>query len=111
MIDNKGYLKIIDFGISKFFNQKELSTNTICGTTDYMAPEIMLGAGYDKSVDWWAVGIILYQLMFGANPYNLLSEDLSPEEFKERIETLDLVFPNSDKYGLEYAHEFKDLIS
>lgn len=70
LINKEGYLKIIDFGISKKF-EKGHSTKTICGTVEYMAPEITKKKGYGMAVDWWAVGIILYQLAFGANPFNL----------------------------------------
>ena len=61
---------IIDFGISKEVPQ-DLDTNTICGTASYMAPEILKGSSYNKSVDIWSIGIILYELLFGANPFNL----------------------------------------
>ena len=76
LVDKDGYLKVIDFGISKKFEQS-LDTDTYCGTKEYMAPEILEGNNYNKSVDWWAMGIMLYELLFGKNPFNLQDEDLS----------------------------------
>ena len=61
-----------------------------------MAPEVFQNKKYDKSVDWWAVGIILYELMFGANPFNLRREELTWDEYKDNVETLDPVFPEED---------------
>ena len=71
LIDQEGYIHIIDFGISKKI-EPNLETGTFCGTKEYMAPEILEGQHYNKSVDWWAIGIMLYELIFGCNPFNLL---------------------------------------
>ena len=108
LINKEGYLKIIDFGISKKF-EKGKNTKTICGTVEYMAPEITKKKGYGMAVDWWAVGIIIYQLAFGANPFNLSRKKLSPEEFKKNTETLDVVFPDHKEH--EYTESLKTLIS
>ena len=85
LLDKNGYLKIIDFGISKKLEQ-DLDTATFCGTKEYMAPEILDGKQYNKSVDWWAVGIMLYELSIGQNPYNLGDEDMSIYEFQTQIQ-------------------------
>ena len=59
LVDEKGYLKIIDFGISREMG-KDVLADTMCGTTEYMAPEVLDGQKYNKNVDIWAIGIILY---------------------------------------------------
>lgn len=68
LIDEDGYLKIIDFGLSKKLkpNQK---TSTMVGTSFYKAPEIVLGKNHDKNVDWWSVGICLYALLTYRFPF------------------------------------------
>ena len=66
IIDSEGYPKLIDFGAAKFIDHR---TYTITGTPHYMAPEIILGYGYSCSADYWSLGIMLYELLFGIVPF------------------------------------------
>lgn len=68
LIDRFGYLKITDFGLSKRFSndQKNLS---ICGTPEYLAPEVLLKEGHGKPVDWWTLGCLIYELLTGLPPF------------------------------------------
>ena len=59
-----------------------------------MAPEVHKNDGYGKMSDWWSVGIILYELTFGRNPFNLLNENLSIEKYKEFQRDLEPMFPS-----------------
>ena len=68
MLDENGYIKIIDFGLAKFLREDELST-TFCGTLEYFAPELILNQGGTKAVDWWAVGIMIFEMLFGTSPF------------------------------------------
>lgn len=69
VLSANGYLKLIDFGFSKKLKKNEF-TFTICGTPDFMAPEIISGKGYNKSCDYWALGILTYEILNGVCPYN-----------------------------------------
>jgi len=74
LIDGKGYVKVIDFGFAKQFpyvkNGKTLNkTFTLCGTPEYLAPEIVHSKGYDKSVDCWALGCLIYELYLARTPF------------------------------------------
>ena len=61
IISAEGYVKIVDFGLAK----KTLRTFTVCGTPEYMAPEVVLSRGYDRAVDYWASGVILFEMICG----------------------------------------------
>ena len=69
MVDEKGYMRLIDMGTAKFLKGKGGRTYTIIGTPHYMAPEILTGKGYTYSVDLWSIGICLYEFMCGGVPY------------------------------------------
>jgi protein kinase X len=66
LINKDGYLKLTDFGFAK---KVEGKTYTICGTPGYMAPEILLSKGHAKSVDWWTLGVLLYEMVVGIDPF------------------------------------------
>lgn len=73
-MDDKGYLKVIDFGFAKKFPfQKngvhQDKTYTLCGTPEYLAPEIVMSKGYDKGVDYWALGVLMFELFLAKTPF------------------------------------------
>lgn len=56
MIDFEGYIRITDFGLSKNNMSHQDKTFSVCGTPEYLAPEILTMQGHEKSVDWWSLG-------------------------------------------------------
>eukprot|EP00356_Strombidium_inclinatum_P002629 CAMPEP_0170478722 /NCGR_PEP_ID=MMETSP0208-20121228/211_1 /TAXON_ID=197538 /ORGANISM="Strombidium inclinatum, Strain S3" /LENGTH=285 /DNA_ID=CAMNT_0010751027 /DNA_START=11 /DNA_END=870 /DNA_ORIENTATION=- len=67
LIDPEGYLKLTDFGFAKYC---ETRTYTLCGTPEYLAPEVLLNKGHGKPVDWWTLGILTYEMIAGIDPFN-----------------------------------------
>ena len=69
LLDSKGHVKLTDFGLSKILETEDDKAYTICGTPQYLAPEILDKKGYDKAVDWWSLGCVMYEMLVGKLPY------------------------------------------
>lgn len=89
LIQNTGYIRVTDFGFCKMIDGR---TWTLCGTPEYLAPEVILSKGYGKSVDWWSFGVLIYEMNAGYPPF--YSRD--PMKIYEKIV--------SGKY--KFAHHF-----
>lgn len=88
LLDDSGHVCLTDFGLAKELQESE-KTQTFCGTPEYLAPEIIDTAGHDKAVDWWSLGILLYELTVGIPPF--YSNNVN--EMYEKIKTGTLKFP------------------
>ena len=88
LIGSDGYLKVTDFGLAKLVEGK---TYTLCGTPEYLAPEIVLNKGHDKAVDWWAMGVLMYEMLVGVDPF--ASDD--PIEVYQKALSGKISFPKS----------------
>ncbi|KAJ3387354.1 hypothetical protein HDU92_001988 [Lobulomyces angularis] len=98
LLDSIGHIKIVDFGFAR-----KIENNicyTFCGTNEYLAPEIVRGKGYGKSVDWWALGILTYEFLVGFTPFY----DASPLEIYKKI------FVGEIKFYLNFNQISKDFV-
>jgi serine/threonine protein kinase len=96
MIDQKGYLKVIDFGISKYLKDDDF-TNTICGTPHYMAPEIISGKVYSFSADYWSFGITLFEIFYDYLPFGQGAREIL--DIYQQILRKKLILPYDPKFN------------
>ena len=101
MVDANGHIKLTDFGLSKMVKKTKEKAFTICGTPQYLAPEILSDDGYDNSVDWWSLGCVMYEMLVGKAPFRIPKGSyLSADLYKKKVTIPEYV-----------TAEAKDLIS
>jgi serine/threonine protein kinase len=91
LIDEVGYIRLTDFGLSKRGIQGNKGANSVCGTPEYLAPEILFRTGHGKAVDWWTLGAILFEMLTGLPPFYTPNR----EELFEKIKFYALKYPNT----------------
>ncbi len=89
LIGADGYIKIADFGLSRMNIEMDEAT-TICGTPEYLAPEIVYKKAYGKAVDWWTLGSIIYEMLVGIPPFYTQNR----AELFQKIKHSEPTYPN-----------------
>ncbi|GFY77106.1 hypothetical protein TNIN_106981 [Trichonephila inaurata madagascariensis] len=90
LLDSEGHVKLCDFGLSKENMFDGCTTYSFCGTIDYMAPEIISNKGHGKAVDWWSLGVLMYDVMIGYPPFQSKSRNKTMQEILNK----ELSFPS-----------------
>lgn len=70
LLDEQGHIRLTDFGLSKDGIKDNFSATSLCGTPEYLAPEIISQTGHGKAVDWWSLGIMIFEMLTGSLPFN-----------------------------------------
>lgn len=103
LFDSSGYLVLTDFGFAKRI-VKGSKSYTMCGTPEYIAPEIIAQSGHTGAVDWWALGVLIYEMVAGTPPF----QDEDRVALFEAITSLDYQMPGYfSSVGHAFYHSFK----
>ncbi|CAD5219316.1 unnamed protein product [Bursaphelenchus okinawaensis] len=106
MLEKNGYLKLIDFGHARFIDKMNQKVHTIAGTPGYKAPETLNPAdGYTKAVDWWAAGIIMYEMMYDRQPFS--NEDPAVDK---KYATREIKYPERSHVGPDAVNLIQQLL-
>ena len=98
LFDAQGYLKLVDFGFAKVIRDR---TWTLCGTPEYLAPEIISNKGHNMGADWWTLGILLYEMLVGQPPFMAQTQ----------IDTYHKIMRGKYKIPTQFPRWAKDIIS
>ena len=111
LLDKTGHVKITDFGFSTLVSPTSSPRWTLCGTPEYLTPEVILGHGHGHGVDWWAMGILVHEMCAGVAPYTSHREagEGSQLEIYEQIISTKLICP--DYFSLELVDLVTRLLS
>lgn len=90
LLDAQGHAMVTDFGLSKEGIEDNISAKTLCGTPEYLAPEIVMKQGHGRAVDWYSFGALIYEMLTGLPPYYTKDR----EKLFERIRRGELTFPS-----------------
>ena len=106
LLDETGHVKITDFGFSTRMSPS-VPRWTLCGTPEYLAPEIILGQGHGQGVDWWAMGILIHEMCAGLPPYTSLKE----EGEHRQLEIYEQIISNNLTCPDYFSIELVDLVT
>lgn len=98
LLDEDGYIKVADFGFAKKITNK---TWTLCGTPEYLCPEIVSGEGHGKGVDWWTVGILVYEMMASYTPFY----------HQNQLKMYDKIVRGRYKFPSHFSSEAKSIVT
>ncbi|KAL3265410.1 hypothetical protein HHI36_009614 [Cryptolaemus montrouzieri] len=101
LLDKDGHIKITDFGLCKEDITYGQTTRTFCGTPEYLAPEVLEDNDYGRAVDWWGIGVVMYEMMCGRLPFYNKDHDI----------LFQLICLESVRFPRNLSNEAKDLLS
>ena len=103
LMDSDGYIKLSDFGLSK----QAVESNTFCGTPEYIATEILSGKGHSYTADWWALGVLTYEMLTGVPPFYDKNRNL----MFSNIESSPIRWPEQNLHGFSISRFATDFIT
>lgn len=107
LLNSDGYIKLADFGLAKIINDQQEEPNSFCGTPEYLSPEMIQGSGHDSTLDWWALGIFIYEMIIGIPPFY----NQNKHQMYFLIQNAPIRWPDFKKHGIAVSDEAKDIIT
>ena len=101
-----GYLLLADFGLATKLDKDKLALS-FCGTAEYLAPEILDMSGHGFAVDWWTLGILIYEMATGRPPFMHSNHHKLGVLIREGV----IIFPHPERHGIPMSDNLKDLIN
>ncbi|XP_049607626.1 STKc_SGK domain-containing protein isoform X2 [Syngnathus scovelli] len=98
LIDSQGHIVLTDFGLCKEGLEPNGTTTTFCGTPEYLAPEVLQKQAYDRTVDWWCLGSVLYEMLYGLPPFYSRN---TAEMYNNILHKAPILKPNVSNSGRE----------
>lgn len=108
LMDDDGYICLTDFGLAKVL-EADSQAFSFCGTPDYLAPEILNNHGHSFPVDWWAVGILTYEMIVGFPPF--YTGNNSNSKMYELIKKKPVYFPDPQRHQIHMSQDCQDFIT
>ena len=106
LLGEDGYVYITDFGLSRILAKDEIATS-FWGTAEYLAPEMVTSSGHNFGIDWWALGILIYEMIVGIPPFYHKNR----EHMFYLITQATIKYPDPKKHGITVSENAKDLIN
>ncbi|XP_031151651.1 STKc_SGK domain-containing protein isoform X2 [Sander lucioperca] len=98
LLDSQGHIVLTDFGLCKEGLEANGTTTTFCGTPEYLAPEVLQKQAYDRTVDWWCLGSVLYEMLYGLPPFYSRN---TAEMYNNILHNAPVLKPNVSNSGRE----------
>jgi len=108
LMDENGYICLTDFGLAKVLEGGQQAFS-FCGTPDYLAPEILIEKGHSFPVDWWAVGILTYEMIVGFPPF--YTGNSNNAKMYQLIKSKPVYFPDPQRHQISMSAECQSFIS
>ena len=108
LMDEDGYICLTDFGLAKVL-EGNAQAFSFCGTPDYLAPEILVERGHSFPVDWWALGILTYEMIVGFPPFYTGTQNNS--KMYELIKKKAVYFPDPQRHNIMMSENCKNFIT
>lgn len=103
-----GYILLADFGLAKIKQGDDgVEPNSFCGTPEYISPEMIIGSGHDHTLDWWALGVLIYEMIIGIPPFYHKNQN----QMYLLIQQAPLKWPDPERHKIFVSEEAKDLIT